>query len=152
VRLNQRSSCSNSFQVMSRALLRPGTDQVAAQQRIRRLCHYRPNALQQHARVQKRAFGSRIGWLHVAEAITYRSIIAVAMLRDGEKAVAPQVQQHAAYRSQIYSTSSSALTRSVLGTDKPSALTVFMLITRSNFVGCWTGSSAGLEPLRMRSA
>jgi hypothetical protein len=32
------------------------------------------------------------------------------------------------------------------GIVSPSALAVFLLITRSNFVGCSTGSSAGLAP------
>ena len=34
---------------------------------------------------------------------------------------------------------------------RPRALTVFMLITISNFVGCSTGRSAGLAPLRILS-
>ena len=37
------------------------------------------------------------------------------------------------------------------GTVRPSALAVFMLITNSNFVGCSTGRSAGLVPLRILS-
>jgi hypothetical protein len=34
----------------------------------------------------------------------------------------------------------------------PSAFAVFRLITKSNFVDCWTGKSAGLSSLRMRPA
>src|SRR5262249_13312753 len=34
---------------------------------------------------------------------------------------------------------------------EPSALAVFMWITGSNLVGCWTGGSASVAPLRMRS-
>lgn len=37
------------------------------------------------------------------------------------------------------------------GITRPSALAAFWLITSSNVVGCSTGSSAGLVPLRMRS-
>ena len=38
------------------------------------------------------------------------------------------------------------------GMSRPSALAVLRLITSSNLVGCWTGSSAGFAPLRMRPA
>src|SRR5262249_17938111 len=36
------------------------------------------------------------------------------------------------------------------GTVRPSALAVFMLMTSSTLVACWTGSSAGFSPLRIR--
>ena len=49
----------------------------------------------------------------------------------------------------LYSITSSALVSNVGGTVKPSALAVLRLITRSNFVGCSTGRSAGLAPLRI---
>jgi len=45
-----------------------------------------------------------------------------------------------------HSITSSARTSSVGGTVMPSALAVLRLITRSNLVGCSTGSSAGLPP------
>ena len=35
------------------------------------------------------------------------------------------------------------------GIVRPSALAVLRLITSSNFVGCWTGKSAGFAPLRI---
>src|SRR6266700_1436484 len=38
---------------------------------------------------------------------------------------------------------------SVGGTSMPSALAVDRLMTSSNLVGCWTGKSAGLAPLRI---
>jgi len=47
---------------------------------------------------------------------------------------------------------SSAVANSVSGMVKPSALAVFRLMTSSNFVGCMTGRSEGLSPLRMRPA
>ena len=50
-----------------------------------------------------------------------------------------------------YSIISSARTSNEGGTVRPSAFAVFMLITSSNLVGCSTGSSAGLVPLRILS-
>src|SRR5207245_2659960 len=51
----------------------------------------------------------------------------------------------------FHSITSSARVSRVGGTSRPSALAVLRLIRSSNFVGCWTGRSAGLSPLRMRS-
>ena len=45
---------------------------------------------------------------------------------------------------------SSARSSTDCGIVMPSAFAVFMLITRSNLVGCRTGKSAGLAPLRIR--
>ena len=50
-----------------------------------------------------------------------------------------------------YSITSSARTSNEGGTVRPSALAVFRLITSSNLVGCSTGRSAGLVPLRILS-
>jgi hypothetical protein len=52
---------------------------------------------------------------------------------------------------QNYSITSTACASSVGGTVRPSALAVFMLITNSNLVGCSTGRSEGLVPLRILS-
>src|SRR5262249_44208787 len=49
-----------------------------------------------------------------------------------------------------YSITWSAVTCSAGGTVKPSALAVLWLMTSSNFVGCSTGRSEGLSPLRTR--
>src|SRR5499427_9006707 len=49
-----------------------------------------------------------------------------------------------------HSISSSAVASSDGGIVKPSALAVVRLMTRSNLVGCMTGRSAGLAPLRTR--
>jgi len=49
-----------------------------------------------------------------------------------------------------YSITSSAMLSSPDETVRPSALAVFILITNSNLVGCWIGSSPTLEPLRIR--
>ena len=50
-----------------------------------------------------------------------------------------------------YSITSLALACSVSGTVSPSPLAVFLLITSTNLLGNWTGRSAGLAPLKMRS-
>jgi hypothetical protein len=50
-----------------------------------------------------------------------------------------------------YSIISSARACSVSGTVSPSALAVLRLSTNSNFVGCSTGKSAGLEPFKILS-
>src|SRR5262249_37153226 len=52
----------------------------------------------------------------------------------------------------VHSITSSAAACSVSGTVRPSALAVLRLITSSNVVGCSTGSSDGLAPLRIRPA
>jgi hypothetical protein len=51
----------------------------------------------------------------------------------------------------LYSITSSARISNEGGTVRPSALAVFMLITSSNLVGCSTGRSEGLVPLRILS-
>ena len=48
-----------------------------------------------------------------------------------------------------HSITSSARARTAGGTVRPSTLAVLRLTTSSNFVGCWTGRSAGLAPLRI---
>src|SRR5262245_65815340 len=48
-----------------------------------------------------------------------------------------------------HSITSSARARSVGGTSRPSAFAVLRLIANSNLVGCITGKSAGLSPLRI---
>jgi hypothetical protein len=57
---------------------------------------------------------------------------------------------HAAQRSG-YSITSSARASSEGGTVMPSTFAVLRLMTSSNLVGTWTGSSVGFSPLRMRS-
>jgi len=51
-----------------------------------------------------------------------------------------------------YSITSSASASSVGGTARGSAFAALRLITSSNLVGCKTGRSAGLAPLRIRPA
>jgi hypothetical protein len=51
----------------------------------------------------------------------------------------------------LHSITSSARASSVGGTSKPSVFAVFRLMTNSNFVGSWTGRSAGFAPLRIRA-
>src|SRR5262245_42298159 len=61
-----------------------------------------------------------------------------------------QKRTNAPQRKVRYSITSSARASSVAGTSMPSALAVAKLMTNSNLVGCTTGRSAGLAPLRMR--
>src|SRR6266699_700533 len=49
-----------------------------------------------------------------------------------------------------HSITSSASARSLGGISRPSALAVLRLIRNSNLVGCSTGNSPGLPPLRIR--
>ena len=51
----------------------------------------------------------------------------------------------------IHSSTSSARASSVGGTSMPSDFAVLRLITNSNLVGCMTGRSPGLAPLRIRA-
>ena len=51
----------------------------------------------------------------------------------------------------VHSITSSARSKNVSGIARPSALTVVRLMTSSNLVGCSTGRSAGLVPLRILS-
>src|SRR5262249_17194851 len=53
-------------------------------------------------------------------------------------------------RAPHHSITSSARASSVVGISRPSALAVARLMTNSNLVGCITGRSDGLAPLRMR--
>src|SRR5262245_50388304 len=50
----------------------------------------------------------------------------------------------------VHSITSSASASTRSGTARPSALAVLRLSTKSNFVGCITGRSAGFSPLRTR--
>jgi hypothetical protein len=53
--------------------------------------------------------------------------------------------------SRCHSITSSAVASSDGGTVRPSVLAALRLITNSNLIGYWTGSSAGLVPRKMRS-
>src|SRR5262249_46449950 len=50
----------------------------------------------------------------------------------------------------LHSITSSTRPISGIGTLRASALAVFMLMTSSTLVACWTGRSAGFSPLRIR--
>src|SRR5258706_11409009 len=63
----------------------------------------------------------------------------------------PQHQQRTHAPQQTYSITSSARRSNEVGTERPSALAVLRLITSSNLVGCSTGRSEGLAPLRILS-
>src|SRR5262245_46823051 len=65
---------------------------------------------------------------------------------------AKQREELAALHSRNHSITCSARAISIGGTVRPSALAALRLMNRSNLVGCWTGNSAGLAPLRIRPA
>src|SRR2546421_632157 len=54
-------------------------------------------------------------------------------------------------RAPFHSITSSARASSVGGMSRPSAFAVLRLMMNSNLIGCCTGKSAGLVPLRIRS-
>src|SRR5215472_13136080 len=60
-------------------------------------------------------------------------------------------QDRTSFAWRTHSITSSARARSEGGTVRPSAFAVLRLMTSSNFVGAWTGSSPGLAPRKMRS-
>src|SRR5262249_60087539 len=67
----------------------------------------------------------------------------------------PRHRRAAEQRDEIapsHSITSSAMTSSVDGTTRPTALAVVRLRTRSNLVGCSTGISLGLVPRKILSA
>src|SRR5262245_16281226 len=51
----------------------------------------------------------------------------------------------------LHSITSSASATNLSGIRRPNAFAVLRLITISNLVGCWTGRSAGLVPLKILS-
>jgi hypothetical protein len=52
----------------------------------------------------------------------------------------------------VHSITSSAATSSLCGTVSSNDLAVLRLMINSSFVGCWTGSPAGLVPRKSRAA
>src|SRR5262245_13468510 len=71
--------------------------------------------------------------------------------RPPGRRAAEQRYELAPFELSAHSITSSARASSVGGTSRPSAFAVLRLTTSSNFVGCSTGSSAGLAPLRILS-
>jgi hypothetical protein len=67
-----------------------------------------------------------------------------------EQFLAPHAQASAS-NGRLHSITSSARARSVGGTARPRALAVFRLMTNSNLVGSWIGSSPGLAPFKILS-
>ena len=72
-----------------------------------------------------------------------RDVEATLLHRDIRAAITPRFTAP-------HSITSSARASSVGGTSRPRDFAVLRLMTSSNLVGCMTGSSAGLAPLRMR--
>src|SRR6516225_3414657 len=80
-----------------------------------------------------------------------RHLALLRACRDGPSSGSAAEQQYelAALQPRDHSITSSAIASSLSGTVRPSAFAVLRLITSSNRVGCTTGSSAGLAPLRI---
>src|SRR5206468_6185183 len=71
---------------------------------------------------------------------------------DGERGGEEPTRHRADERpTAVHRVTSSARARSDGEMTRPSALAVLRLMRSSNFVGCSTGRSAGLAPLRIRS-
>ena len=75
----------------------------------------------------------------------HRLLLRAECARGGHRATQQQHQLPTLH----HSMTSSASARIDGGTVRPSALAVLRLTTSSNRVGCWTGRSAGLAPLRI---
>jgi hypothetical protein len=73
----------------------------------------------------------------------------IAALRQTSKRAIKRLMHRS--KKPCHSITSSAMASNLSGTVRPSALAVLRLITSSNLVGCCTGRSAGLSPLKMRS-
>src|SRR5262245_2923120 len=78
----------------------------------------------------------------------HRLLLRPGDARRGEEAAGHGADERSTFH---YSITRSARASSDGGIVRPSALAVFRLISRSNLVGCSTGKSPGLAPLRMRS-
>ena len=108
--------------------------------------------------------GDRKAWRKVEGPVTLFALLESAPPRQSSQASACGFVDGGAHTAQkglpvahrpqwrTYSITSSARTRIEVGKVRSSALAVFMLITRANFVARWIGKSAGLSPLRMRPA
>src|SRR6516165_1981736 len=75
---------------------------------------------------------------------------ALALLRARRKRPRCRAAEQRDELASLHSITSSALACKVNGTVSPSDLAVLRLMTRSNIVGCTTGRSPGLAPLRIR--
>ena len=62
-----------------------------------------------------------------------------------------QLRTHAVQQGASHSITSSASVSSIGGTVRPSVFAVLRLITKSNFIGCCTGRSAGFVPRKILS-
>src|SRR5262245_13213257 len=91
------------------------------------------------------AVGRARAWYEHADERLFRRLL--RSRRDRPRRCAAESQDEIA---PSHSITSSAATRSLSGTVRPSILAVEALMTSSNLLACTTGSSAGLAPLRMR--
>src|SRR5262249_28405063 len=75
---------------------------------------------------------------------------ALGLLRPHRQRPRRRTPQTGDERPSFHWITSSAVANSVSGMERPRALAVLRLMTRSIFVICCTGRSAGLSPFRMR--
>ena len=75
---------------------------------------------------------------------------ATGLMRHSETTLSAKSRLMHRSKRRGYSITSSAMESNVGGTVRPSVFAVLRLITSSNFVGCWIGSSVGLAPFRIR--
>src|SRR5262249_40459980 len=96
--------------------------------------------------VEQREMMRRVAWTGVqaADAINPSGFLRTRRQRPRRRAAEQRYE-----RAPFHSITSSTRPTSGSGTLRPSAL-VFMLMTSSTLVACWTGSSAGFSPLRIR--
>src|SRR5262249_15835386 len=76
---------------------------------------------------------------------------ALSLLRPRREGARSRTAEQRHERAPFHSITSSARATRVAGTSAPGALAALRLSRNSNLVGCCTGRSAGLAPLRMRS-
>jgi CheY-like chemotaxis protein len=93
--------------------------------------------------------GGMYGPKLVAEARRLRPELKVREIAQGPRQSHLKVKLDEAAKN-LHSITSSAIASTPGGMVSPSALAVFRLMTSSNLVGCKTGRSAGLSPLRIR--
>src|SRR5215813_11523792 len=82
----------------------------------------------------------------------HRWLLRAHRKRPGDRRAPEKRDEIAPFHLRGHSMTSSARASSLSGIWRPSALAVFRLITSSKRVGCMTGRSPGLSPLRIRPA
>ena len=98
---------------------------------------------------ERRSEGLQRGLVFVARREKADAPHAISLLRARRERPSSRAAEERDEVAAIHSIISSAMARSCGGTSMPSSVAVPRLMTKSNLTACWTGSSAGLAPLRM---